>query len=172
MKKLYLDRTQLTSCTAVFVSDAQVIDAGATVNAMPVKDKDKEYERFAREYGIHFLFEDNIPAVDFYTIPQFDIFAVDGKGSFLGSVGEGFEPGNRAPICLVDKNRRCYLVASNFREFISCAAYWAENLRPFHDIVFYPSKSAAKKELEFIDIDELNAMRNEVYDGIEKSDHT
>ena len=53
MKKLYLDRTQLTSCTAVFVSDAQVIDAGATVNAMSVKDKDKEYERFAREYDIH-----------------------------------------------------------------------------------------------------------------------
>lgn len=172
MKKLYLDRTQLTSCTAVFVSDAQVIDAGATVNAMPVRDRNAEYERFAREYGIHFLFSDNVPVVDFYTVPLFDIFATDGNGGFFGSLGEGLEPSNNAQICFVDANRSCYLVASNFREFISSAAHWAENLRPFHDIVFYPSKSAAKKELEFIDIDELNAMRNEVYDGIEKSDHT
>lgn len=39
MRKVYLDTTQANRCISVFVNDAEVVLAGATVNAMSVKHK-------------------------------------------------------------------------------------------------------------------------------------
>ena len=77
MRKVYLDTTQADMCNSVYVNDAEVVLAGASVNAMSVKHKNSEYQKFAEEYDIHFIFADDVPKVDFYTVPMVDIFAVD-----------------------------------------------------------------------------------------------
>ena len=39
MRKVYLDTTQADMCISVYVNDAEVVLAGASVNAMSVKHK-------------------------------------------------------------------------------------------------------------------------------------
>ena len=49
MKKVYLDTTQSNMCMSVFVKDAEVILAGSTINAMSIKHKNDEYQRFGKK---------------------------------------------------------------------------------------------------------------------------
>ena len=65
MKKLYIDKTENTGCFSVFVKDAEVNWVGATVYSMPIKHKNSEYQRYATNYDINFIFDDNIPEIDF-----------------------------------------------------------------------------------------------------------
>ena len=102
MKKVYLDTTQSNICIGVFANGAEVVLAGTTVNAMAVKYKNGEYQRFAEEYDIHFIFEDNIPKIDFYAIPMVEIFAVDSSGGYIGSLGQPTDLQENIPICYID----------------------------------------------------------------------
>lgn len=113
MKKIYLDMTQATMCIGAFVADAEVIPAGAVVSSMSVKHKNSEYERYAREYDIHFIFDDKVPAVDFYTIPMVEIIATDSAGGYIGSVGQATDLQKEIPICYIDRDKNCYLIARN-----------------------------------------------------------
>lgn len=147
VKKLYLDRTECSDCVSVFVKDAQVINAGTTINAMSVKHRNAEYDRYAREYGIHFIFDDAIPLIDFYSVPQIDVFATDENGGLLGTFGAAT---GDAPVCYIDPDRNCYMVAASLKEFVCHAAGWKRNLQPYRDVDFYGSKAEAEEALEFI----------------------
>ena len=164
MKKVYIDQTSNT-CTAVFVRDAQVISAGATIYSMPVKDKNSEYQRYAEEYDIHFIFDDHVPQLDFYTIPQVDIFATDSAGGYIGSLGQSTDLSSDAPICYIDRNRRCFRIAQNGREFISHAADWKTRLTPCTDVEFYASLSNARETHEFLDLTDLERSLQNLTDG-------
>ena len=154
MKKLYLDRTEVHD--GVFVKDAEIIPAGTTIYFMSVKDKNAEYERYADEYDIHFIFENNIPLIDFYTIPQVDIMATDSQGGFIGTIGQTTDLHGDAPICYIDKDRNCYLIAGNGKDFLKCAPMWRNSLKEYNGVTFYNSKSDAEKVVEFIDLNWLN----------------
>ena len=116
MRKMYLDETETHECTSLFMRDVEIIHAGTTVYSMPVKEKNSEYEKFGNEYDIHFIFDDDIPHIDFYTIPQVDIMATDSLGGFIGTVGQISDLESDAPICYIDKERNCYLVAENAKD--------------------------------------------------------
>ena len=151
MRKVYLDTIQGELCISVFVNDAEVIFAGAAVNAMSVKHKNSEYQRFADEYDIHFIFEDEVPKIDFYTIPMVDIFATDSAGGFIGSIGKMTDLQGDVPICYIDANRACYRIAENGEEFLSKVSHWKEELTPYADIEFWESLEAAREKYEFLD---------------------
>lgn len=151
MKKVFLDQTEATMCVGVAVNDAEVILAGATIYAMPVKDKNSEYQRYADEYDIHFIFEDNIPVLGFYTIPQVDIFAVDSQGGYIGSLGQMVDLEGEAPICYIDRNHNCFLSANNGKEFLQSVKQWKTNLIPCTEVEFYASKEEAKNKYEFLE---------------------
>lgn len=155
MRKVYLDMTQANMCISVYVKDAEVILAGTTVNAMSVKYKNSEYQRFAEEYDIHFIFEEDIPRIDFYTVPMVEIFAVDSADGYIGSVGQTTDLQGDIPICYIDRNKRCYLIADNGKEFLKKADQWKENLAPYGDIEFFESFDAAREKYEFLDRTEL-----------------
>ena len=69
MEKLYLDRTEIPGNTVLITANAVIINAGTTVYSMPVSCKAPEYDRYAAEFDIHFIFDDNLPQTDFYTVP-------------------------------------------------------------------------------------------------------
>lgn len=150
MKKIYLDATTLKDCMSVIVKDAEVILAGATVYSMSVKCKNSEYQRYAQEYDIHFIFDDNIPQIDFYTIPRVDIMATDSRGGYIGTIGEQCNLGSEAPICYIDCNRKCFLLGKSGKDFLQKISTWQDNLEAYGGIVFYESKEAAMKENEFL----------------------
>ena len=136
MRKVYLDTTQADMCISVYVNDAEVVPAGASVNAMSVKHKNSEYQKFAEEYDIHFIFADDVPKVDFYTVPMVNIFAVDSAGGYVGSVGQLTYLEADIPICYIDFEKRCYLIATNGNDFLSKVGKWKADLMPYKDMEF------------------------------------
>ena len=151
MKKVYLDATHTNMCISVIVSDAEVVCAGTPVNAMSVKHKNNEYQRFAEEYDIHFIFKDNIPEIDFYTIPMVDVFAVDSVGGYIGSIGQYTDLEGDIPICYIDSEKKCYLIAANGSDFLSNVHKWKERLTPYTDIEFFDSFEMAQAKFAFLD---------------------
>ena len=151
MRKVYLDTTQADMCIGVCVNDAEVVLAGTPVNAMSVKHKNSEYLRFAEEYDIQFIFADNVPKVDFYSVPMVDVFAIDSVGGYIGSVGQSTDLEADIPICYVDAEKRCYLIATNGNDFLSKVGNWKAHLMPYNDIEFFDSLEMAKKKFEFLD---------------------
>ena len=147
-----------TGCFSVFVKDAEVNWAGATIYSMPTKHKNSEYQRFADNYDIHFIFDDNVPAINFYTIPFIEIFAIDSSEGYLGSLGEGIDLNGTAPICYIDNNHNCFLIADNGKEFLNNAASWKTHMTPYMDVNFFTSKEEAMSKYEFLDSKEMQSL--------------
>lgn len=155
MKKVYFDQTEATACMSVIVRDAQVIPAGATVSSMPVRHKNSEYQRYGDEYDIQFIFDDNVPQIDFYTIPQIDIFATDSKGGYIASLGQNVDLDSDAPICYIDIDRKCFVVAPNGREFLNRVKQWKTLMTPCTDVEFFASREEASAKYEFLDREKI-----------------
>lgn len=151
MRKVYLDITQASMCISVCVKDAEVIFAGTTVSSMSVRQKNTEYQRFAEEYDIHFIFDDKVPKVDFYTVPMVEIFAEDSQGGYLGSLGQPVNLQEDIPICYIDKDRKCYLIAENGRDFLAKVSDWKSGMVLYQEVEFFDSKEDAQKKYEFLD---------------------
>lgn len=156
-KKRYLDVTELKECTSVWIKDVEIICAGTTEYSISVRHRNNEYEGYAKEYDICFIFDDNIPVIPFYTIPQVDIFATDSEGGYLGTIGQMSDLESEAPICYISKDKRCYIVAENGTGFLKNATSWRDNLKDYEGVVFYDSKDAAMLEREFINMEEFKA---------------
>ena len=159
MRKVYLDKPATeNACTSVYVREAEVIAAGTTVYSMSVKEKNAEYQKFAEEYGIYFIFDDNLPKLDFYTVPWIDIFATDGSGGLFGTIGGISDLYADNPICYIDQNLTCFLASGNGNAFLAASGSWREHLSPYEGIIFYRSKEEAKQQLEFIEPEQGRKM--------------
>ena len=154
MRKIYLGRTEFTG--AVFLEDAEIITASTTIYSMNVNDRNDEYQRYANDYDIQFIFDDCIPPhLEFYTVPQVDIMAKDSRGGFIGTVGQPCDLESDATICYINKDLECFIISENGADFLSNIESWQNNLKPYDKITFYPSKAEAEMELEFIDLTEI-----------------
>lgn len=152
MNKVYLDVTKRENCPAICIKDTEVITAGSTVYHMNPNDKNESYQQYADEYDIHFIFNDNISKLSFYTVPQVDIFATDSEGGLIGTVGSFTDLQSDLPICYINKNKECFLIANSGKEFLERAENWKNNLKSYDEVIFYESKLEAEKELKFINI--------------------
>ena len=160
VKTVYLDRTTSTQLIVILSEkDYTLLNAGTTVYSMPVREKNDEYRRYGEEYDIHFIFDDNVPMIPFYTVPQVDIFAVDSSGGYIGTVGETTDLKSNDPICYIDRHHRCYLIAETGKEFLACAGNWKEKLRPYEAAELFASIEEAKQKHEFLDVD-ISALKD------------
>lgn len=152
----YVDASSAVACVSVFMSDAQIFQAGTTRYIMPASDKNAEYTRWKAEYDIRFFFEDDYEKEmgwpDFYAVPRFDVFARDSTGGYIGTVGQTSDLQSGAPIGYIDREGRCFLIAESGVEFVQEARRWREKLKPFDGLRLYASREAAEAELEFVDI--------------------
>lgn len=152
MNKVYLDMTKRANCPAIWIKDTEVITSGTTVYHMNSNDKNETYQQYADEYDIYFIFDDNIPKVSFYTVPQVDVFATDSEGGLIGTVGSMTDLQSDLPICYINKNKECFLIATSGKEFLEITNNWKNNIKPYNEVVFYASKLDAERELRFINI--------------------
>ena len=155
MRKIYLDRTEFTGAISVFLEDTEIITAGTTIYSMSVNDRNDEYQRYANDYDIHFIFDDCIPHLEFYTVPQVDIMAKDSRGGFIGTLGQPCNLESDATICYINKDLECFIISENGADFLSNIESWQMNLKPYDKISFYSSKAEAEMELEFIHLFEI-----------------
>ncbi len=150
MKKVYIDRTENKECVSLFFNDAEVVNAGTTITSMSQRHYNEEYKKFADEYDIKFIFDNNVPMIDFYTVPQFDIMAIDSDGGYIGTIGSESNLEFDYPIGYIDKDRNCFLIASCGKEFVENVVNWKAHKQPYEDINIFRCKEDAKNELEFI----------------------
>lgn len=80
-----------------------------------------------------------------------NIFAVDSKGGYIGSIGQAIDLQADIPICYIDTQRNCYKIAENGSNFLKNVHKWRENMTPCKDIKFYESFEEAQKKCEFLD---------------------
>ena len=154
MNKLYLDVAKRENCPAICIGikDTEVITSGSTVYNMDSNNKNETYQQYADEYDIHFIFDDNIIKLSFYTVPQVDVFATDSEGGLIGTVGSFTDLQRDLPICYINKNKECFLIANSGKEFLKVTKSWKDNLKLYNEVIFYESKLDAEKELRFINI--------------------
>lgn len=152
---LYMDFSG-TEGAVGFISDGEpVIPVGVSINAMPMSIKKKEwelYQKFAEDNDVHFLFEDNVPAVDFYAVPQVDIAATDSDGGLIASVGEVFSLSESVPLIYISHKKECFLITSDSTQFLSIASQWKKQLVPYMDVTLYPSKAAAMADFPIVNV--------------------
>lgn len=160
MKKIYYDRTAETSCTSLFMRNVEIINAGTTIYSMPagIREKEPEYQDLADNFDVHFIFDDNIPQIDFYAVPQVDIMATDGDGGYIGTIGQICDLESDAPVCYIDKNRVCYFAARSGREFLDHISDWKDHLQPCPEVSLYNSREEAACTLEFINIRDFDGF--------------
>lgn len=151
MRKLYIDMTDNQGCTAYFMKDTAIIQAGATVYSMPVSARNAEYERLADAHDVHFIFDDMRVEVDFYTVPRVDIMAVDSQNGYIATVGALSDLDGDAPICYITSDKKTFLIACNMRVFLEGIENWRAHLTPYDEICFYQSKEDASSVYEFLD---------------------
>lgn len=151
-RRVYIDCNDFHGL-ALFSDDTEteLVLAGAKIEAMPASCKNAEYERFAREYDIHFLFEDAMPALDFYTIPYVCVWAADSAGGFFGTVdGLPDLEDSSAPVYYISKEKICFRVADTFKAFVDSPAGWQARLTEANDIALYASREKAEAANEFL----------------------
>ena len=155
MRKIYLDRTALSGGLIVNLEDTEIISAGTTINSMGVHDRNEEYQTYANDYDIQVIFDDNIPHLEFFTVPHVDIMAKDSKGGFVGIVYQQCDSESDAPICYINRDLECYIISENVEDFLSNIGTWQDNMKPYDKITVYRSKAEAETELEFIDLSDI-----------------
>ena len=80
-----------------------------------------------------------------------EIFAIDSAGGYIGSVGQSANFEGDIPICYVDAKKRCYLIATNGRDFLNNVHQWKEKLTTYTGIELFDSFEMAQKKYEFLD---------------------
>ena len=160
----YIDMTHTEGCFGIIPENGEeLVFTGVTVNSMPVSVKVKEgkaYEDFAQKYGISFIFDDALPALDFYTIPRVDVAAVDDEGGFIGSVNEPFTLNHPVPLVYISNKRKCYLITSDSTQFLSMASTWKNTLTDYPDVTVFENKKTAKQEYDIIDFEQTQTYQN------------
>lgn len=160
MRKVYIDRTKNNECASIYLNDAEIILAGTTIYSMPDNEYNDVYKRYAEEYDINFIFDSTTLQIDFYTVPQFDIFAIDSEGGYIGTIGEMTYLESDYSIGYIDKNKDCFIIASCGKEFLENVSNWKENLKEYDGIKLYKSREDAQSELVFIDIPKIDMEMN------------
>lgn len=157
----YIDVTKTEGCIGLIPENGEtIVFTGVSINSMPLSVKSKEgelYADFARKYGIHFIFDDEIPEIDFYSVPRLDIAATDDAGGFIASVGEPFSLSGSARLVYISPDRHTYLITDNSSEFPSIVSDWKTRLSPFDGSRLYTSKEKAKEDYDIIDFEKTKA---------------
>lgn len=152
MKRVFFDAAQNASAIGLFQPGTEILQAGTTVYSMPVGEKNAEYQKFADDYDIHFIFDDMPITVDFYAVPRIDIFAVDSYGGYIGTIGGLTDNESSLPICYIDNQRKVFYLANNSVDFLEKCPTWKEHLKPCSSVELFCSKADAMNAYEFVEV--------------------
>lgn len=170
--KVYIDVEQVcfkNGAIGIILADEngkqkEIVFTGKIVSSMSVKEKsEKVYQILAEEYDVCFIFDDNIPNIDFYPVPKLEIFAHDSFDGYFCTNSSHFSIKEKdAPIYYVDKMLNSYYLAPNLLEFIGLILNKPPWKKEFFGFDRLQIKSQENKQ--YI-VDRLN-----IYDGCYKKE--
>lgn len=163
MKKLYVDMSEIKGGFGIAdEDDTEILMSGVIIESMPIEERNeniKEYLKYKEKYDIRFIFDDDIPNISFFTIPEFYIIASDSDGGYIGGIGIDFELWDSNPIYYISSELKCYLINKSSKKFMKSPRGWRSSLMPCDKITIYKSKAEAEKYVNFLDInDELKDL--------------
>lgn len=145
----YFDLSNLGGCVGIIASPGdRVVYAGTQIHREPVKYRGSApAERFARENDLHVWFDDEEPDIEIYTVPKTGIGGYDSTGGlFAGSPDFSFRDGE--PMYYIDRERNCYLITENSRDFPDMGLAWREKMVPTDAVEIYSSREEAMEAHE------------------------
>ena len=151
-RQQYYDCNSSSSCTSLIANGRSVLPAGTTIYSMPLSDYNEEYHRIKEEYDVSFLFDDMSIEPAFYSVPRFDIMAIDSEGGYLGMLGDICDLQDGRPVYYIDSKWNTYQVAKNGQDFIQKIDRWKEYLVLTEDMILFSSRSDAEKVFSFIKV--------------------
>lgn len=171
-KKYYIDVEQIYPkyggavgfCTTG--DDHELVCAGKFILSMPVTEKkEKAYQVLAEEYDVRFLFDDAIPELEFYPIPQMCIFAVDSEGGSFASPNTSIDISEEnAPVYYISKDLRCYYVAPNLFAFLQLIVFnpgWKNDFVKGSDSAAEPSSEGKTYLISTLNLSRSTASPDE-----------
>lgn len=160
----YYDCNSCSKGISVVTNKNAVLPAGTSVYSMPSSDDNEDYEMIRAKYGLSFIFEPMKIEYSFYSVPRFDIMAVDNCGGYIGMLGGICDMEDGRPVYYVDCNRNTYMIATSGHEFIQDISHWRARMTPTTDMVLFDSKYDAQQVYSFIDITTIGTEGEEIYD--------
>lgn len=154
MRQLYVDTASHREAIALFVNEpgTEIIPAGTAVCSMSPKDRNEEYRTYADQYDLHFIFDDAVPAVDFYAVPRVELFACDSGGGLFGTIIGSPDLEEETPVCYISPERKPYRAAGSLRELLEIVkgpGSWKSQLTADGLVTLYASREDAAEKLEF-----------------------
>lgn len=155
MRTVYYDMNDITAgAVGVFMRDAKVLPAGVTVSAESAKARQdaavmQAYAQFA-EKDVHFIFRDDVPEINFYSVPRLDVFARTADG-LLATLCDSSDAEGEAPIVLISHDLHAYRAAKNMMDLLT-STNWKDGVGEETEVKLFASRGAAEAELEFIEI--------------------
>ena len=165
MDIIYYDSEEFEKglCSDAFVmKNMKPIPAGTSIFSMPHTEKNRKWKSFADKYDIHFIFENDIPEVDFYSVPQFHIMATDSNGGLIGIIGGKDSLNTHLPIGYITHDRDCFLIASSGYSFLENIDCWKQLRKPYEALKLFDSKDMAKKEVTFLDFEQVKSEMEKI----------
>ncbi|WP_027398879.1 hypothetical protein [Anaerovorax odorimutans] len=143
--------------------EQKLVFTGKYILSMPVSDRqEKVYRVLAEEYDVRFIFDDEIPKLEFYPMPQIGVFAIDSLGGCFGSTNIEVDISVKdAPIYYVNNELQCYYLAPNMFTFIQLIVFqpnWKKELVKNGLLGINPSSAGNDYLVNVLNSDRNNKM--------------
>ena len=153
----YFDRQGLDG-TGVIFNGKSVVFTGISIHTEPDQYRENDaLTPFSKE-AFHFFFDDDVPNLNFYAVPELCIIGYDSTGGYFATTAEDFSFQDNSPLFYVSAENRVYSIKGESSQLLTGQYHWRENLEPSDDVKIYPSKLMAEKEFDIHDADEINAI--------------
>lgn len=138
-KKLIIDVEGKNNARAYFYASedgekSEIVLAGKRVIPVPENERAcKIYKLLEKNCDVIFCTTQILDDFLFYPVPEFTIFAVDGKGNCFGTIGGiGDIVDDNYPVGYVNRKGMCAKITDSFKEFLELVTYypyWQEVIR-------------------------------------------
>ena len=129
--------------------------AGTTIYSMAVNQKCREYQELADQFDICFLFDDDVPVVDFYSVPWIDILAKDSHGGYFAGFQGTVGLDEAVPILYIDSGKNIYRIADNLKDFLDSPNRCMEQKKVADEVKIFKSKEEAQRKFPFMEPDDM-----------------
>ena len=154
-EKIYIDKIAHPEAVSYFFTAYEPVWAGTTIYSMAVNEKCREYQELADLFDICFLFDDDVPIADFYSVPWIDIFAKDSHGGYFAGFQGTVGLDEAVPVLYIDSGKNIYRIADNLKDFLDSPTWCMEKKMVTDEVKIFKSKEEAQRLLLFMEPNDM-----------------
>lgn len=140
----YFDLTRLKGATGLILNPGhQAVFTGTRLHTEPEGYRGCEPAQvLQRENDLHFWFGE-APRIDVYTVPETELGGYDSRGGWFAGCPDFTLEGE--PLYYIDRDRKCWRITEDSREFRAMGHRWRQRMVPAEEIRVFASAEEARK---------------------------